>query len=82
MSKPTSIHCEGFHQESLDELLQRHASAFSSKPGSCDMVKMVINILPDSEIVSQKPYPIPQSLKSIQSLSHLIAPGLVQLYPW
>ena len=63
MSTSTSVHCEGFDQESFEKLLHNHASVFSSNPGSCDMTKMAIKILSDSEIVSQKPYSIPQSLK-------------------
>lgn len=55
--------CVGFDQSQLDKVLDDFHDAFSDKPGSCDLIKMDINLNPGTDIINRKPYSLPQKLK-------------------
>ena len=52
-----------YNKEDMKEILQRHASTFSDKPGCTDIVKMMIDV-GDDQPIARRPYRVPDKMKT------------------
>ena len=52
-----------YNKEDMKEILRRHASTFSDKPGCMDVVKMAIDVC-DAQPIAQSPYRVPDKMKT------------------
>ena len=68
-----------YNKEDMKEILQRHASTFSDKPGCTDVVKMTIDV-GDAQPIAQRPYRVPDKMKTQveEQIRNLLEEGIIE----
>ena len=68
-----------YNKEDMKEILRRHASTFSDKPGCTDVVKMMIDVA-DAQPIAQRPYRVPDKMKTQveKQIRNLLEEGIIE----
>ena len=68
-----------YNKEDMKEILRRHASTFSGKPGCTDVVKMMIDV-GDAQAIPQSPYRVPDKMKTQveEQIRNLLEQGIIE----
>ena len=68
-----------YNKENTNEILRRHASTFSDKPGCTDVVKMTIDV-GDTQPIAQMPYRVPDKMKTKveEQIRKLLEEGIIE----